>query len=243
MGLFSTIKEKVKEKAQEVKTWATSKFNEIKNKCITAVTEVRVRTEVWGARAKQYISNGMKRLQGVYSPEEADIKTAERCRDVVREFFPSGVQQTLISQSPQQRVQTFSRLVDKAASAMNLSRTPELHFFNPSPEESTVMGFFNRHEHTLNLNVAMIACSDPKMMEEQVYTVLHELMHARQWEAVKGLASIPPQNKFGYSIGQIVVYALNFANYVNPHENPEAYSRQPLERDAFGFERRVKSLL
>ena len=63
----------------------------------------------------------------------------------------------------------------------------------------------------------------------RIYTIFHELIHARQYEAAL------TRNDHGYSREQCLEWAYNFRNYIDPEENDEAYRKQPLERDAYGF--------
>jgi hypothetical protein len=72
------------------------------------------------------------------------------------------------------------------------------------------------------------------LIEEQIYTIFHELKHARQWAAVLG------EKDYGYSDELLQKWGENMQNYIPPYESDEAYRKQPMELDTFGFESILK---
>ena len=63
-------------------------------------------------------------------------------------------------------------------------------------------------------------------------------MHAAQWKAVKDIAQ--GGDGMGYSKERIMEWAENFENYIRSEADSEGYRGQPLERDSFGLEWRMK---
>ena len=103
------------------------------------------------------------------------------------------------------------------------------------------MGGLSPETNVFTLNAAMLVCDDAELIEEQVFTVIHELTHKRQFDAIRDYANGKPIDKYGYSERQIYEFARNWKCYIQPRENYEWYRKQPLENAAYGFEDMVKA--
>ena len=105
---------------------------------------------------------------------------------------------------------------------------------------NSLCGGYRHRDNSLRLNLAMIVSDEPELFREQVSTIFHELVHARQHEAVFALANGKPYEEYGYSVEDLQVMANNFLNYITPGENYEAYTKQPVEAEAYWFEEQIK---
>ena len=246
MGLFSWIKEKtsqaanwVKEKGKQVANWTKELVQEVKEITQPYVEKLGDTFIRWGDRIK----NGFKKPKPKdYSPEITDIKAAQRAKQTIERKFPNGIRETLQEQNEVERIETFQDLAQEAIIDLQLDKTNlEVQIVPPQTEEEmSVFGYFSRTDNTLFINAEFIVSDDMDLAKEQVYTIYHELMHARQWAAVCAWASTPPGDTLGYSVDQILEFANNFAHYISPREGYEIYRFQPVENGAFGFESKLK---
>ena len=177
------------------------------------------------------------------SAKAADAPLVERVNDSIKQQFPNGIRTTSINSTEEEKVKHISELVPKIATAIGIEQTPDLEFFVPENTEEihTNCGAYNWAENKLKLNLAMIVNNAPELYEEQVCTVAHELIHARQREAVNAWANEKSIEKYGYPKEYVQLMAYNFIHYISPYENPEAYSKQPVEAEAFWFEYQIKN--
>lgn len=88
------------------------------------------------------------------------------------------------------------------------------------------MGYHDPETNTVAINDMMLRDSDPK---EIIQTDLHEIRHAFQEKAVRMPFSVDVD---GATIQQ---WEGNFANYISPELDFEAYLDQPVEADANNF--------
>lgn len=173
---------------------------------------------------------------------KADQPLVENSIGAIKEHFPSGVVQTALLSNPEDRKKKVEELVPIAARALGIKNPPTLDFFIPDSIEqmNSLCGGYRQRENTLRLNLAMIVSEEPELFREQVSTIFHELVHARQHEAVSALAEGKPYEEYGYSVEDLQVLASNFLNYITPEENYEAYTKQPVEAEAYWFEEQIK---
>ena len=247
MGLFSWFGEKlqsgcdwVKGKCESVVNFTKEKIQEVKEKTAIAVERIGEKVERWGTKIKEFVKPKSKKKP--YSPEPTDIEAIERAKHTIVEHFPDGIVNTLENLNETQRIDTFQNFVQDAIVDLNLDKTNlDVQIVPPETEEEmSVYGYFSRKDNTLFINAEFIVCDNLELVKEQVFTVYHELMHARQWAAVCAWASTPQGDTFGYSVNRILEYANNYGHYISPRVDRELYRWQPLERDAFGFESKLK---
>ncbi len=245
MGFFSWVKEKtsqavgwVKEKSEQVVNWTREKIQEVKEATISVVENIGETLVRWGNK----ITDTVKK-PNIYTLEQTDVEAGQKAIDTIERHFPSGIKETLETQSGEQRIETFHELAQDAISDMQLDETNlDIQIVPPrTEEEKAVLGYFSNKDNTLYINAEFIVCDNLELAKEQVYTIYHELMHARQWAAVCSWASTPPGDTLGYSKDKILEYVNNFAYYIQPEWDREAYRCQPIETSAYGFETELKN--
>ncbi len=107
-------------------------------------------------------------------------------------------------------------------------------------KDGITMGFYSRATQEITINMEQLS-SDSKYGNDSIAhldTVLHEGRHAYQDQAVKGI--IRHDNT-----GELSQWRMNMkpGNYIPYKQNPRAYYKQPIERDAFAYaERMVKQI-
>ena len=111
-------------------------------------------------------------------------------------------------------------------------------YTSDEPPACDYCGYYSHSDRSLHINAALILSGKPQLIEEQVYTIFHELKHARQWAAVEG--KLNDVKDYGYSDEQIRIWAENFDHYIPISVSDELYRKQPVESDAFGFETILK---
>lgn len=237
MGFLSYIKEKgrqfgnwIKRTAEDVK----EAWNEIKQAGREICDTVKEHYQEWRARRNdRHRKAHIKEHYHNYKPSEPDQKVAQEVINHLDNEFPRGIAETLIEMTGSQRVDAFEEMVKRGQEIMDIEVNQTV-FFKPDESSQNICGYYDRKNNTLCLNEYMVTTDHPELIREQVYTIFHELVHARQWAAVTG------KKDYGYSSDQLLEWANNFANYVPSNVSDEDYRKQPLERDAFGFEAIIK---
>ena len=173
-----------------------------------------------------------------YVPIANDVST------IVREKFPNGVKTACEQCNPEERVQRVVGLVTEAAACLGVKNPPEVELITPDNVEDTfcLYGAYNGRENKLKLNLPMIVSGVPELLHEQISTVFHELVHARQRRAVEAWCNEQSVEEFGYTEEYVATLAYNFEHYIKPEENYEAYTKQPIEAEANYFESLIKSM-
>ena len=175
--------------------------------------------------------------KGKYHLEKPDIGLRESSTSYLETKFPQGITNTMANQSNSERVDTIQNVVKDVAKIFDV-KIDSIDFFEPqNMAQLRTMGFYYREDNSINLNIAYIVSENPRNARDQVLTIFHEMMHARQW------AAATRQKDYGYSNERLVEWIYNFYNYIPAYESDEAYRKQPLERDAFGFEAELEKYL
>ncbi len=151
---------------------------------------------------------------------------------------PEAIGDELVQLQPEQRIEKIEKIANEIAPIYGLKIEPLKYY----EAEDSSMGAYNREENSIYVNTEFLTCDEPELVEEQIYTILHEAMHARQWKALqeykeKGIST------YGYSLDTLLEWAECFKDYIRPEECFEAYTKQAIERDAFGLEERIKKRL
>lgn len=177
------------------------------------------------------------------SAKKADTPLVTNAVNTIKSNFPQGIKETVKNLNEEEKVRKLETLVHDASAALGIENVPELKLFIPESLDqiNSQCGAYNPNENTLNLNFAMIVSEEPELYQEQVNTVFHELIHARQCAAINDWKNGKPIDKYGYSEDYIIEMAVNRLNYIRPEENYEAYTKQPIEAEAFWFEQQIKS--
>lgn len=163
---------------------------------------------------------------------------------IIKERFPNGVKAACEQLNEEERVQSVVGLVNDAAACLGVKNPPEVELFIPDNIEDTfrLYGSYNHRENKLRLNLPMIVSGEPELLHEQISTVFHELVHARQHSAVEAWCKDQSVEEFGYTEEYVASLANNFVHYIRPEENFEAYTKQPVELEAYYFEHQIKPL-
>lgn len=229
----------IKEKAKQFCSWTKERIHDIKIACAEVVSYVAEKAQRW---ANHVIEENMDWFN-VEADVYIDADTIETAKNRIVSSFPNGITETIANQSEEERIKTYQEFAIEAAKDMGLDQIVEdIVFYTPQTEEEmSQFGFFSRHNNNLYINMAFIVCDNVELGTEQVFTIYHELEHARQWAAVCACYSTPPGETFGYPKEKVLEYANNFVYYVTPDENYEDYKTQPVERDAYAFEDELKN--
>ncbi len=200
---------------------------------------VIVRIIVWRERRHYHeqISEYLEQVQafdGQYRPEQPDIIVAQQCRDYLSEVFPNGIKEKVSQMSQEEVLELFKEIESNAESLLGV-HVDIVDFY--STDEQPICGYcgyYSQSDNSLHVNAALLLSGNAELIEEQVFTIFHELKHARQWAAVMGTAD------YGYSDELLRSWAENMQSYIPPYEGDELYRKQPLELDTYGFESILK---
>ena len=160
----------------------------------------------------------------VYRPEECDRQLIEKCKTLVSEYFPQGVEATLLPLSLEARAELVRKFTQAAAETMEV-QIDDVVFSH----QMNGQGFFNYNTRSVTLNLAYLYADEPAVLRDVINTVFHECKHARQYRAILEGAD------YGYSTDLLREWVRNINLYIRPEECDEAYLKQPIELDAFGF--------
>lgn len=241
MGLFSNLVAGVRNIGNRIK----ESYHEIKEKARDVCDRASATLEGWKTKAKaKYEEIKVKVKDKIretevkwkhpnYVPSVPDQKAATKAKAFLDTKFSRGFKETLRDQSSAERIDTMQHVVSEASNILDV-KVDRVDYFEPDPAHTNTCGYFDRSDNSLHLNAYMVTSEHLDLAAEQVYTIFHELMHARQWAAVTG------KKNYGYSSATLLEWANNFNNYIPPTESDRDYRRQPLERDAFGFEAIIK---
>lgn len=175
-----------------------------------------------------------------YRPEKPDVELALRCKEYLSSVFPNGIGEKVQHMSKEELLNLFIQVEKDAEEMMNVSVSVLDFYTKDDPPENGYYGYYNSADRSVHLNAVFILSGDTQLVEELIYTIFHELKHARQRDAIDGYVN--KTKDYGYSERQIKIWMENEANYISPHVSDELYRKQPLENDAFGFESVVKGI-
>jgi hypothetical protein len=163
-----------------------------------------------------------------YHAENVDEELATKCRLLIKRFFSHSVEQTLLELDVEERIELIEKFTNEVAKLMNI-QINDVKFFTSRQAGNRYCGFYNHNNRLIAMNIDFIACDRPEIMREVINTVLHECKHSRQYFAVvEGV-------DYGYSKELLQNWYRNIQNYIPSQECDEAYRKQPLEVDSFGF--------
>lgn len=180
----------------------------------------------------------LEKMDAKYHPEKPDVEMALRCKEYLSQVFPNGISERTQNMSKEELLNLFESIVSDAQNLMEIN-VATIDFY--TTEEAPACGYCGYYSHSdcsLHINAAFILSGEPALIEEQVFTIFHELKHARQWAAIEG--KLNGNIDYGYSDEQLRIWAENFSHYVPTFVSDELYRKQPVEFDAFGFESILK---
>lgn len=192
---------------------------------IRAVMELAVHTyqwlrQLWGERRISPESL-------VQAPmSEEDLEMCEKTGQTIREIFGDDVYERVEDASYSERIALAEEMVQKLTEVYGLELEP-CRLFVDSNE--TNCGGYEIKERRINLNIAAMFSEDEAQVYELLDTIVHELRHAVQWEAVR---TADFWNMDGETRDR---WRENFMNYVSPGQDINGYIHQPVEEDARTF--------
>lgn len=237
MGLLTNLGQRILTGIRRTVEEIRHAWDEIKSTSRDICNTIKRHFEYW--RNKWLERRKLRKIKETYHgyiPEYLDIVAAEEAKKYLTERFGPNIGETIVKMSPDERIQIFNEIAEKAQSIMDV-RIDGFEFFEPTKDEEKVLGFYRFEDNTIRLNAFWITQDHPEQIKEQVYTIFHELKHAKQWAAVRGIG------EYGYSNEQLVEWAKNIRDYIPFTVSDELYRKQPIERDAFGFEALIKGLV
>lgn len=170
-------------------------------------------------------------LAANYKPEECDKKMMINCQNFLLQYFKEPKNAPLYQRinnrmeglNVEQKKQLLREITLKLSDVMNV-KLDSIEF-----SDEACMGSYDPSKNSLMISNAYI--NQDSCNIELVKTVLHELKHAVQFNAI-GRGG----NVWGYSQETLIAWTNNFQNYISSALDPEGYMCQPLEVDSFGFE-------
>lgn len=170
-----------------------------------------------------------KRLENRYKPEKIDIELALKCKEYLNVIFPYGIQDKIQEFSKLGLIKLFEKIIVDAAYVMDVN-IEKVDFYNTvEPPHCNWSGYYLDSDKSIHINAYYIYEGTPWEVEWQIYTVFHELKHARQWTAIN------KRKDYGYSDKLLKLWYDNLCNFITMEENEELYRKQPVEMDSFGF--------
>lgn len=206
------------------------------NFVISFVTD---RVEVWRERrryherVREYMEQVLQQ-DAQYQPEPPDVEAALRSKAYLDDIFPNGISEKVSQMTDDELLELFKDIEKNAESILGVSVDNVDFYTSDDFPVSSYFGYYSHESNSLHINAAYILSGKPELIQEQIYTIFHELKHARQWAAV--LDGVD----YGYSDELLRSWAENMQTYIPPYESDEAYRKQPLELDTFGFESILK---
>ena len=167
-----------------------------------------------------------------YNPDKERRAVAESAIQAIESHCKPGLNlhDTLTQQTPEERLDFIEAVASDLAQRSGLQIEPIDYF----ESERLRFGYFSPSENRIRINATLIASDNIYMVEEQIYTIVHETMHAIQHHAVEQELATPGSSGFDPQL--VCDWAKNFLHYIRPEVDPEGYRNQPLERDAYGIE-------
>lgn len=218
-------------------------FETVKNAFSDLAEAISCKIREWQSRRE--IAKEKARYKGrligseiQYEPEEPDKELALRVISYLQKRFPNGIESKIQEISIDERRDLLCQIVEEAEQIFDVDSVNFEILYPTSAEEFYAYGcgFYNRSQNLLCLNGAYLMDEHIELVEEQIYTIFHELKHVRQY------AAIAHERDYGYSEEILDAWKYNVVVYILPTESDEAYRKQALERDAFGFENYVREM-
>lgn len=217
IGILSAVTDFIRNVAEKIKNW-------------------RLKRE-YIEQNSEYIAQ-IERMDVRYHPEKPDVEVGLKCKEYLLELFPAGIKEKVYNMSPEELLEFFQKIEKDAEQILDVQIDIVDYYATNEQPECGYCGFYNHMDNSFHINAAFILSGEPELIEEQVYTIFHELKHARQWAAIEG--KLKGNKDYGYSDEQIRTWAENLKHYIPTFVSDEMYRKQPIEMDAYGFESIIK---
>ena len=189
---------------------------------------------------REYISDNQEYIDQVqemdshYRPEPVDVELGHRCKEYINQTFPNGIKEKTANMSQEELLSLFQQIESDAENLLGV-HVDEVDFYTEAePPQDRYFGYYSHDDNSFHINAMYILSGDQDLIQEQIYTIFHELKHARQWAAVLG------EQDYGYSREQLLAWGENLQHYIPPCVSDELYRKQPVELDTYGFESILK---
>lgn len=157
---------------------------------------------------------------------EEDNQTINRCKDILHEEFPEGIEAKTRSLSIDEREELFRTLVGKFSGAYGVDIS-DIRFLPATEIGEYTFGYYNSELNFIAFNRDFLQSNDPAVIKEMINTILHEMRHAYQFKVITntGIGSEEQRR----------TWALNMANYIPAEVDFALYQLQAVENDARAF--------
>lgn len=156
---------------------------------------------------------------------DKDKEMIEKCRELLKETFPEGIEARIKDMSADERMALIRELIEKCNAIYDLDIT-KINFMSAYEIGGATCGCYQSKDNSITLNIDLISFSDPTAMGIIINTIFHEMRHAQQYRAI---------TTEGYSFGtdeQAKAWAINFSHYIRAEVDMMLYQLQAVEADA-----------
>lgn len=185
------------------------------------------------------IRNAVRAIFGTYedrhggdidNPEEEERKRRDAVAAGILELLGDDPLEAIRNASTNSdREEVVKMLVETVSSKLGIVPPPGLTIRRLTGIQSGWAGYFNGEGVTLNKKQVVKRPMSDDDAAELLDTILHELYHGFQHEAIKD------PHRLGISRKQAKIWRDNFGNYVSPEQNMALYAAQPVEESARRF--------
>lgn len=234
-GVFGVMKgvTKVAEKGAVLMGW-----QETAERCRQGIELCEEHRTKWKDKADSYQAEstfGKTKKPDNYRPDAKMREKEEKCITAMENLLQGKkIEDVLKTQTPKERLDFIEKVQEIASESLGVQTKPVSY----ETTDRTTLGYYCWDDDSIHLNEAYVTSDNIYFVKEQIFTIFHESMHALQWKAVEDLKN--GGNGLGFSTKTLREWTENFDHIIDPRIDPEGYFTQPLERDAFGLEWRMK---
>ena len=150
-----------------------------------------------------------------------DVQMKKECIATVREFHEKELDLKFADAKLEERCSLALRFYDRVKESMGIDA--EISFVDMPRNK---LGGYDMDTNSITLNRRCLESDD---CEELLNTILHEARHAFQGKCISSPDSVTVNRRI------IDVWDYNFAHYIRPEFDHEAYENQEIEKDANYF--------
>jgi len=246
MGFFGKLIERLKTTVSTIANGAKQVWQgvkevtrEVRDACREGVKIVTETVHEWGQKIeeqanKRKYKKSVKAGQHTIVEEKPDTEVKEKTKELLDKTFHGDVVGTLKNKTTEERIQLLDDFGKHVTKIFGVEDIPVEIGYPTYFEEMRYCGSYSDTDKKVRINAAFVESEQPRIAAEQVFTIIHEVNHARQW------ATIRDYEKFGYSPQRAWELALNRRYYIRPNESDKAYRMQPVESQSFELEEELK---
>ena len=191
------------------------------------VTYLAVEGIIWGINKFKEWSLKRKTKEFRVKPELTDEDRAliEKCREVMKETFPEGIEKRFRSLSLNERTALLRKMILELNGIYGVN-VRDIAFLHSREIGEGTLGYYDIDSNCIRFNVDYIDIDNPELWTHIIGTVFHELRHALQYRAVTDSSC-----NYGTQ-EQLRLWALNLVNYIPANVDFALYQEQIVEADA-----------